>query len=70
MMWDFTFGGIYDDAFSATILTHIWKSMTRVYGGFFLAAAVGIPLGLMISRIKTSYGNCSIRPSACCGRSR
>src|ERR1700756_5583073 len=31
MMYDFSFGGIYDDAFSATILTHIWKSMTRVY---------------------------------------
>ena len=52
MMYDFSFGGIYDDAFSATILTHIWKSMTRVYGGFFLAALIGIPLGLMIGRIK------------------
>jgi NitT/TauT family transport system permease protein len=52
MMYDFTFGGIYDDAFSGTILTHIWKSMTRVYGGFFLSAAIGIPLGLMIGRIK------------------
>ncbi len=52
MMWDFTFGGIYDDAFSATILTHIWMSVTRVYGGFFLAAVIGIPLGLMIGRMK------------------
>ena len=52
MMYDFSFGGIYDDAFSATILTHIWKSMTRVYGGFFLAAIIGIPLGLMIGRMK------------------
>ena len=52
MMYDFAFGGIYDDAFSGTILTHIWKSMQRVYGGFFLAAAIGIPLGLMIGRIK------------------
>ena len=52
MMYDFSFGGIYDDAFSATILTHIWKSMQRVYGGFFLAALIGIPLGLMIGRIK------------------
>ena len=24
MMYDFSFGGVYDDAFSATILTHIW----------------------------------------------
>jgi NitT/TauT family transport system permease protein len=52
MMYDFSFGGIYDDAFSATILIHIWKSMTRVYGGFFLAALIGIPLGLMIGRMK------------------
>ena len=52
MMYDFAFGGIYDDAFSASILTHIWKSMTRVYGGFFLAALIAIPLGLMIGRIK------------------
>jgi NitT/TauT family transport system permease protein len=52
MMWDFTFGGVYDDAFSATILTHIWMSVTRVYGGFFLAALIGIPLGLMIGRLK------------------
>jgi NitT/TauT family transport system permease protein len=52
MMYDFSFGGIYDDAFSGTILTHIWMSMTRVYGGFFLAAIVAIPLGLSIGRIK------------------
>jgi NitT/TauT family transport system permease protein len=52
MMYDFSFGGVYDDAFSATILTHIWMSVTRVYGGFFLAAIIGIPLGLMIGRLK------------------
>jgi NitT/TauT family transport system permease protein len=52
MMCDFSFGGIYDDAFSATILTHVWKSMQRVYGGFLLAAAIAIPLGLLIGRVK------------------
>ena len=52
MMYDFTFGGIYDDAFSGTILTHVWKSMQRVYGGFLLAAVVGVPLGLLLGRIK------------------
>ena len=52
MMYDFSFGGIYDDAFSGTIVTHIIRSMERVYGGFFLAAALGIPLGLMIGRVK------------------
>jgi NitT/TauT family transport system permease protein len=52
MMYDFSFGGIYDDAFSGTILIHVWKSVQRVYGGFFLAALVGIPLGLLIGRLK------------------
>jgi NitT/TauT family transport system permease protein len=52
MMYDFSFGGVYDDAFSGTILIHVWKSVQRVYGGFFLAALIGIPLGLLIGRIK------------------
>ncbi len=52
MMYDFSFGGVYDDAFSGTIVTHILMSMERVYGGFFAAAALGIPLGLMIGRVK------------------
>jgi NitT/TauT family transport system permease protein len=52
MMYDFSFGGVYDDAFSGTILIHVWKSIQRVYGGFFLAALIGIPLGMMIGRIK------------------
>lgn len=52
MLYDFAFGGIYDDAFSGTLFMHLWKSVTRVYGGFFSAALVGIPLGLLIGRIK------------------
>ena len=51
MMYDFSFGGVYDDAFSKTVLTHLLASMQRVYGGFFLAAALGIPLGLAIGKI-------------------
>ena len=51
MMWDFAFGGVYDDAFSATVLTHLAASMQRVYGGFLLAVATGILLGLMIGKI-------------------
>jgi len=51
MMRDFAFGGVYDDAFSGTILTHLFASMQRVYGGFLLAAAIGIPLGLLIGKI-------------------
>jgi NitT/TauT family transport system permease protein len=52
MMWDFTFGGIYNDAFSGTILTHLLASMQRVYGGFALAIVIGIPLGLLIGKVK------------------
>lgn len=52
MMWDFAFGGVYDDAFSASLPIHFWKSVERVYGGFLCAALVGIPLGLMIGRIR------------------
>ena len=50
MLWDFAFGGIYDDAFSETLSTHWIKSMSRVYGAFALAALVGIPLGLVIGK--------------------
>ncbi len=50
MLWDFAFGGVHDDAFSETLLTHWWQSMTRVYGAFGLAALAGIPLGLVIGK--------------------
>ena len=51
MMWDFAVGGVHDDAFSATILTHLLASMQRVYGGFALAILIGVPLGLLIGRV-------------------
>jgi len=51
MMWDFTFGGIYNDAFSGTIITHLLASMQRVYGGFLLAILIGVPLGLLIGKV-------------------
>jgi NitT/TauT family transport system permease protein len=51
MMWDVAFGGIYDDAYSASLPIHFWKSVQRVYGGFLCAATIGIPLGLMIGRM-------------------
>ena len=50
-LWDLAFGGINDDAFSSTLLTHIIASLTRVYGGFALAVLVALPLGLMIGRV-------------------
>ena len=49
-MVDFAVGGIWDDAFSATLHVHLFASMTRVYGGFALAALVAVPLGLLIGR--------------------
>ncbi|MEQ1773091.1 MAG: ABC transporter permease [Burkholderiales bacterium] len=52
MMWDFSVGGIHNDAFSGTILTHLLASMQRVYGGFALAVIIGIPLGLLIGKVK------------------
>ena len=39
------------DAFSGTLLTHVLASLGRVYGGFLLAAAVALPLGLLIGRL-------------------
>lgn len=50
-MVDFVWGGIYDDAFSGTMHVHLLASMSRVYGGFALAALVALPLGIMIGRI-------------------
>ncbi len=50
MMWDFAFGGIYDDGFSASLPIHLWVSLQRVYGGFLAAALVGIPLGVALGR--------------------
>lgn len=51
MMYDFSFGGIHDDAFSGTIITHMAASFQRVYSGFGLAIAIGIPLGLLIGKV-------------------
>jgi NitT/TauT family transport system permease protein len=50
-LYDLAFGGIYDDAFSATLHIHLLASVGRVYGGFALALLVALPLGLMIGRI-------------------
>lgn len=49
-MVDFAVGGIWDDAFSATLHLHLLASMGRVYGGFALAALAAVPLGLLIGR--------------------
>jgi NitT/TauT family transport system permease protein len=49
--WDLAFGGIYDDLYSETLATHTLASLSRVYGGFALAAVVALPLGMLIGRI-------------------
>ena len=48
---DLAFGGINDDAFSATLLDHLLASVGRVYGGFALAALAALPLGILIGRV-------------------
>ena len=50
-LYDLAVGGLYDDAFSRTLHVHLLASMARVYGGFAMAVAVALPLGLMIGRI-------------------
>jgi NitT/TauT family transport system permease protein len=49
---DLAVGGINDDAYSGTLLTHLVASMSRVYGGFALALAAALPLGMLIGRVK------------------
>ncbi len=53
-MVDFAVGGIYDDAYSATLVTHLLASMSRVYGGFALAALFALPIGMMVGRMPTA----------------
>ena len=47
---DFAFGN-GDDAFSGTLATNTIASVSRVFGGFALAAFAALPLGLMIGRL-------------------
>lgn len=49
-MWDFAFGGIYDDPYSATLHIHLWDSARRVLTGFGLATLVAVPLGILMGR--------------------
>jgi NitT/TauT family transport system permease protein len=51
--YDLAVGGVRNDFFSGTLLSHVIASVSRVYGGFFLAVIVALPLGLMIGRIPT-----------------
>ncbi len=49
--WDLAVGGVWNDAYSAMLMTHTLASLGRVFGGFALAAAVAVPLGMLIGRI-------------------
>jgi NitT/TauT family transport system permease protein len=49
---DLAVGGINDDAYSRTLLAHLFASMSRVYGGFALALLVALPLGMLIGRVQ------------------
>lgn len=49
-LYDVIFGGVFDDAYSNSILTHAWASTRRVLSGFALAALVAVPLGIIMGR--------------------
>src|SRR5258708_15530221 len=53
-MVDFAVGGIYDDAYSATLFSHLAASMSRVYGGFALAALFALPIGMTVGPLPTA----------------
>jgi NitT/TauT family transport system permease protein len=47
---DFTFGNLYDDAYSGSLFRHLTASAGRVLLGFAVAAALAIPLGILLAR--------------------
>ena len=46
--------GTADDAFSGTLVINLLASLGRVLGGFALAVAAALPLGLLIGRLPTA----------------
>ncbi|MFL0411657.1 ABC transporter permease [Microbacterium paludicola] len=52
-LWDFAFGGLRDDAFSATLWQHLGASAARVGAGFGIAALIGVPVGVLMGRFYT-----------------
>jgi NitT/TauT family transport system permease protein len=47
---DFAFGGLRDDAYSGSFVTHLLSSGGRVLAGFAAATAVAVPLGILLGR--------------------
>jgi len=50
-IWDFAVGGINDDVYSASLVTHLVASTSRVLKGFAWATVLAVPLGILIGRI-------------------
>ncbi len=50
-VWDFAVGGIHDNVYSGSLLTHLGASTWRVVKGFGIATAIAVPLGILIGRI-------------------
>ena len=51
-VWDYAFGGIRNDTYSATFAANALASIARVLSGFLLAMVIAIPLGLLLGRSK------------------
>ncbi|TFB76509.1 ABC transporter permease [Cryobacterium glaciale] len=51
-LWDFAFGGIKNDAFSGELWIHLAASAGRVFSGFLIAAAIAVPLGILMGRYR------------------
>lgn len=52
---DLAAGGLVDDAFSGTLLAHLWASTQRVLAGFALAVALAVPLGVVMGRFSLAF---------------
>ncbi len=54
--WDYAFGGIRNDSYSGTLWLNAIASITRVFGGFFVAMLIALPLGLILGRSRLARG--------------
>ncbi|MGW4533611.1 ABC transporter permease [Nocardia sp. NPDC004340] len=52
---DLAFGGVIGDSYSGTLWRHLYASTVRVVQGFGFAAAVAIPLGIVMGRSRIAY---------------
>lgn len=52
---DLAVGGIVEDSYSGTLWLHLYASTLRVVQGFAIAAAVAVPLGILMGRSRTVH---------------